>query len=131
VNGSFIFIENGNSGTAMSSFNTGFLSNIIDTSTDTFNITNARLVMRGVGTCETSNSTVLQVLEYHSTAPGNTNVKTSFTVTDDGFNNGYYTWISPWFTLSNTTTPAVGVYVVSNNNGSAVRIGQTSIQFKL
>ena len=57
----------------------------------------------------------------------------SFTVTDNGSDRGYTTWISPWFSTNIVNDiQSIGIKALSINgdSGGNIRIGTTYMQFK-
>ena len=131
-----IFTENGNPGLNgcigyTNGFGTGSLS---DGSNDNISWNNARLVIRGVSlnTGNSNTNIVLQPIVIQCTS-GNVYTQGTFTVTDNGSNRGYSTWVSPWFNTNIVSdAQAIGIKVLSINGVSTgnVRIGTSYLQFR-
>ena len=129
-----MFSENGNPGINSSiGYNTGF-GRLSDGSNDGITWNNARFVIRGASlNTGTSGSTiVLQPFAIQSVT-GTMYTQSSFSVTDNGSDRGYTTWISPWISTNIVSDiQSVGMKVLSINGatGGNVRIGTTYMQFK-
>ena len=129
-----VFSEDGNPGINSSiGFNSGF-GRLSDGSDDGITWNSARLVIRGASlNTGTSNSTiVLQPFAVQSST-GVMFTQASFTVTDNGSDRGYTTWISPWFSTNIVNDiQSIGIKALSINgdSGGNIRIGTTYMQFK-
>lgn len=129
-----VFSENGNPGINSSiGFSNGF-GRLSDGSNDGMSWNYARLVIRGVSlNTGTSGSTiVLQPFAVQSIT-GSVTTQESFTVTDNGSDRGYTTWISPWFSTNIVNDiQSVGLKALSINGatGGNIRVGTTYMQFK-
>ena len=103
-------------------------------SNDNISWNNARLVIRGVSlnTGNSNTNIVLQPIVIQCTS-GNVYTQGTFTVTDNGSNRGYSTWVSPWFNTNIVSdAQAIGIKVLSINGVSTgnVRIGTSYLQFR-
>jgi hypothetical protein len=133
-----LFTESGNPGTMSAiGFSNGF-GQLSDGSNENMSWNYARLVIRGCSlNTGDSSATVTLLPTLINSSTGAVTTQGSFTVTDNGSNKGYTTWISPWFsttTLSSIQSLGVKVHHLSvsgtsNTNGN-VRIGPTYLQFK-
>ena len=129
-----VFSEDGNPGINSSiGYNSGF-GRLSDGSNDGITWNSARLVIRGVSlNTGTSNSTiVLQPFAVQSST-GVMFTQASFSVTDNGSDRGYTTWISPWFSTNIVNDiQSIGIKALSINGatGGNIRIGTTYMQFK-
>ena len=128
-----LFSEDGNPGINSSIGYTNGFGQLSDGSSDNMSWNRARLVVRGVSlnTGTSGSSLVLQPFAVQS-SNGTMYTQASFTVSDNGSNRGYTTWISPWFN-SNLVSDiqSIGLKVLSMNGstGGNVRIGTTYLQF--
>jgi hypothetical protein len=129
-----IFSEKGNPGINNSiGYNNGF-GRLSDGSNDGISWNNARLVMRGVtlNTGITNSTIVLQPFAVQSVT-GTVFTQASFSVTDNGSDRGYTTWISPWFNTNIVNDiQSLGIKALSINGGTGgnVRISTSYLQFK-
>jgi hypothetical protein len=133
-----LFTESGNPGTMSAiGFSNGF-GQLSDGSNENMSWNYARLVIRGCSlNTGDSSATVTLLPTLINSSTGDVTTQGSFTVTDNGSNKGYTTWISPWFsttTLSTIQSLGVKVHALSvsgtSNTSGNVRIGSTYLQFK-
>lgn len=135
-----LYREPGNPGIngAIGSVNGFGSGNLSDGSNDNMSWNYARLVIRGSSlyTNDSSSNITLTPFIVQSTT-GTMYTQSTFNVTDNGSNNGYSTWISPWI---NTTylndIQSIGVkaiYITTGNTLTTgnVRIGPSYLQFKV
>jgi len=129
-----VFSEDGNPGINSSiGYSSGF-GRLSDGSNDGITWNSARLVIRGVSlNTGTSNSTVVLQPFAIQSSTGDMFTQSSFSVTDNGSDRGYTTWISPWFSTNIVNDiQSIGIKALSINGatGGNIRIGTTYMQFK-
>jgi hypothetical protein len=112
-------------------FQSGFgsLVNAAQTN-ETITLNKARLWIRGVGLALSTNTTTLSVdiANQDSTDNGVWNSLTQFSFSDSGFDRGYETIVSPWFTLNNTDVPCLALRLVATTT-TGFMCGTIHIQF--
>jgi hypothetical protein len=91
----------------------------------------ARLIFRGCPMNTSASTSVMTVQDFiNSRTPQYSNLTTNFTLSNDGQNNGYVTYGTPWFGVSSSSGRSLALNLVSNSLNSSFRIGQVQIQFK-
>lgn len=133
-----LFMEPGNPGIngAIGHINGFGSSKVSDGSNDNMSWNYARLVMRGSSLYTGNSSSNISLTSFIvNSSSGSMYTQSNFSVSDNGSNNGYSTWISPWIsTTTLNTIQSIGVKAVAITTGSSttgyVRIGPTYLQFK-
>lgn len=91
----------------------------------------ARLIFRGCPMNVNASTSVMTVQDFISSrTPQYSNLTNNFTLSNDGQNNGYVTYGTPWFGTSSSSGRSLALNLVSNSLNSSFRIGQVQIQFK-
>jgi hypothetical protein len=134
ANGTFIYNLNkepGNPGAnGGSMFNGGFLLSTNDGSSES-SWTRAKLHLRGctLGT-NTTASTYLVSLKCYNSNSGGYSLINQWSLTDSGSTGGYTTSVSPWFALTNTSYPSLGISFSNTVSSSNLfRLGPVYMDF--
>jgi hypothetical protein len=91
----------------------------------------ARLLFRGCPLTTLASTSLMTVQDFVSSrSPQYSNITTSFTLSNDGSDNGYVTYGTPWFSMASSNTRHLALSLSSNSQNSIFRIGQVHIQFK-
>jgi hypothetical protein len=90
-----------------------------------------RLIFRGCPLNVNASTSVFTVQDFISSrTPQYSNLTNNFTLSNDGQNNGYVTYATPWFGVSTSSGRSLALNLVSNNLVSSFRVGQVQIQFR-
>lgn len=108
-------------------FQGGFLTT--DGSGENSSWTKARLIIRGVGNSEDVGEGELAVCDFYYGRSPVWNPRANFKISTVAKSRGYFTYISPWFTLTTGDVPSVGLQNVSMPGGAKFLCGPTYIQF--
>jgi hypothetical protein len=91
----------------------------------------ARLLFRGCPLSPLPSVSSFTVQSFvNSRTPQYSNVSTSFNLSNDGSGNGYVTYASPWFNMTESNARHIALLYSANTQSSNFRIGQVLIQFK-
>lgn len=91
----------------------------------------ARLIFRGCPMNTSASTSVMTVQDFISSRnPQYSNLTSNFTLNNDGQNNGYVTYGTPWFGVSSSSGRSLALNFISNSLNSSFRFGQIQIQFK-
>lgn len=91
----------------------------------------ARLIFRGCPMNVSASTSVFTVQDFISSrTPQYSNLTNNFTLSNDGQNNGFVYYGTPWFGVSSSSGRSLALNLVSNSLNSHFRIGQVQIQFK-
>jgi hypothetical protein len=90
-----------------------------------------RLLFRGCPLVASPSTSVFTVQEGSSSAQTYSNITSAFTLSNNGSQNGYVTYATPWFAMTGSNThPHIGLALASNDQNANFRVGQVLIQFK-
>ena len=91
----------------------------------------ARLLFRGCPLSATASVSTFTVQSFvQSRTPQYSNVSTAFNLSNDGYTNGYVSYATPWFTMSESNARNIALSYSANTTSSVFRVGQVLIQFK-
>jgi hypothetical protein len=91
----------------------------------------ARLLFRGCPLSASASTSVFAIQDFvNSRTPQYSNITANFTLSNDGSDNGYLSYGTPWFGVSTASGRSLALNLVSNSTSSTFRIGQVQIQFK-
>lgn len=91
----------------------------------------ARLLFRGCPLTQLPSTSVMTVQDFISSrSPQYSNITIPFTLSNDGSDNGYVSYGTPWFSMTSSNPRHLALNMSSNSQNALFRIGQVHIQFK-
>ncbi len=91
----------------------------------------ARLLFRGCPLNGNANVSTFTVQNFVSSrTPQYSNISSAFNLSNDGSNNGYVSYATPWFNMTDTSARHVALLYSANTVSANFRVGQVLIQFK-
>lgn len=91
----------------------------------------ARLLFRGCPLTQLATSSTMSIQDFISSrTPQYSNIISPFSLSNEGSDNGYVSYGTPWFSMASSNARHIALYYSANTQNAAFRIGQVHIQFK-